>query len=63
MDSSVKFILILAISFEIAFVKSVPVNLVIIIGGLAYLLWKRIAVRKLGLLLVIPLLPAVATWI
>ena len=63
MDSSVKFILILAISFEIAFVKSVPINLVIIIGGLAYLLWKRIAVRKLGLLLVIPLLPAVATWI
>lgn len=62
MNSSIKLLLVLLMSFELAFVQSITVNISVIVLGMSYLLAKKVKLQKLLLLIIIPIIPVASTW-
>ncbi|WP_369404143.1 hypothetical protein [Secundilactobacillus oryzae] len=60
MNPSLKLLLSLLIAVEISFTRSWTVNLILVIASIIWLLINRVAYRKIGLLFIVPLLPALA---
>ncbi|WP_442760711.1 energy-coupling factor transporter transmembrane component T family protein [Paucilactobacillus nenjiangensis] len=60
MNPSFKLILIILISFEISFTRSLTANCVLIAVCLIYLMIHKIKLKTLGIVLLIPVIPAVA---
>ena len=60
MNPSFKLILIILISFEISFARSLITNCLLIIICLLYLIINKIPTKTLGIILLVPIIPAVA---
>ena len=63
MNPSLKLGLVLIASFEIAFMQSIVANITIAALGLLYLLSKRVSLKKLLWLLLVPIIPVIGTWL
>lgn len=63
LNPSLKFFLVIIISIEISFVASLGANLVIIIAALIYLLFNKVSLKVFILLIIAPLLAAIAIFI
>lgn len=63
MNPGLKLFLILTISFEISLIPNLTTNLIIISICLIYLLFKSISLKKILLLLIIPLFAATVVFI
>lgn len=62
MNPSLKLALVLIFSFEIAFMQSIYANIIIAVIGFIYLLTKKISLKKLLWLLIVPIIPVFGTW-
>lgn len=62
MNPSLKLALLLVVALEISFTTIISLNVALIILALCYLVLKRTRLKTLGLLLLVPLLPAIGLW-
>ena len=62
MNASVKLGLILLLSLEISFTKSISLNCMLIAFSLSYLLFQNISLKKFIYTACIPILPAFGSW-
>ena len=53
-------LLALLIAVEVSFTQSWSVNLILVLGSLIWLIAVKVAPRKIGLLFLVPILPAIA---
>lgn len=63
MNPSLKLLLILIISVEISFTSSLSANLILILISVLYLIIRRVKVKTMALLALVPLLPAIGIFV
>jgi energy-coupling factor transport system permease protein len=62
MNPLVKFLIILVIALELTFLKSVTLNLIVIVSSALLLLTMRLTWRQWAYLMLLPALPALGSW-